>query len=88
MASKIAANSPLVVQGVKKVMDYAEDHTVEDGLKMVGLWNTSFFRSDDLTEALLAFMDKRTPVFKYGDGYGDDGDGDVMVLMVMLWLHS
>ena len=30
----------------------------------VALWNTSFLQSNDLTEALMAFMEKRAPVFK------------------------
>ena len=36
----------------------------EDGLEQVAQWNTSFFISDDLNEAVQAFIDKRTPNFR------------------------
>lgn len=64
LAAEIAANSPLVVQGCKKVLDYAAEHSHEDGLMQIALWNTAFLRSDDLTEAVMAHMQKRTPKFR------------------------
>ncbi len=64
MASDIAANSPLAVQGTKRVLQYSEEHSLEDGLEYVAQWNSSFLRSNDLIEAMQAFMQKRPPVFK------------------------
>ncbi|MFQ5570447.1 MAG: crotonase/enoyl-CoA hydratase family protein [Rhodothermales bacterium] len=64
LAEDIAANSPLAVQGAKAVMRAAEGRTVEEALDYVALWNTSFLHSKDLTEAVTAFMEKRTPVFR------------------------
>lgn len=63
MAGEIAANSPLVVQGTKQVLRASEGRTVEEGLDYVALWNAGFLQSDDLTEALTAFMEKRPPNF-------------------------
>ncbi|HYI12104.1 MAG TPA: crotonase/enoyl-CoA hydratase family protein [Thermoanaerobaculia bacterium] len=63
MAATIAANSPFVLQGVKQVLDHAESHTEEEGLEYVAQWNTNFFLSSDLDEALQAFMEKRDPRF-------------------------
>lgn len=63
MAAEIAANSPLVVQGTKHVLRASEDRTVEDGLDYVALWNAGFIQSNDLTEAITAFMEKRPPTF-------------------------
>lgn len=63
-AGEIAANPPLVVQGVKRVMNYSKDRSVEDGLRYVAAWNSAFVQSEDLAEALTAFMEKRGPVFK------------------------
>ena len=63
MASDIAELSPLAVQGSKKMLAFAEDHTEEQSLEHVALWNTSFLRSGDLNEAIKAFMDRRKPVF-------------------------
>lgn len=43
---------------------YAEDHTVEDTLDYVALWNSAFIESEDLKEAVMSFMQKRRPVYK------------------------
>lgn len=63
MAHEIAANSPLAVQGTKAVLKATEDMSIAEGLDYVGLWNAAFLRSNDLTEAMLAFMEKRPPRF-------------------------
>jgi enoyl-CoA hydratase/carnithine racemase len=64
LAAEIAANSPLAVQGAKVVMNYSEQHTIEEGLDFVAQWNASFLHSHDLAEAVRAFLEKRRPVFK------------------------
>lgn len=64
IAQTIVNNSSLVVEGVKQVLNYADEHSEEDGLEQVAQWNTSFFISDDLNEAVQAFIDKRTPKFR------------------------
>ncbi len=64
LAREIAANSPLAVQGAKAVLRAGEGRTVEEALDYVALWNASFLHSNDLTEAVTAFMEKRPPVFK------------------------
>ena len=64
IASEIAANSPIVVQGVKAVLRAGEGHSVAEGLDYVGIWNSAFIRSNDLVEAMTAFMEKRPPNFK------------------------
>lgn len=63
MAKEIAENSPLAVQGSKVVLNYSDDHTIEEGLDFVAQWNASFLQSHDLREAILAFVEKRKPVF-------------------------
>ncbi len=64
LATEIAANAPLTVRGVKQVMDYGQDKSVADGLAYVAAWNAAFVASEDLGEALAAFMQKRPPEFK------------------------
>lgn len=64
LALEIAANSPLAVQGVKKVLQYSEEHTLQEGLDFVAHWNASRLKTNDLTEAVMAFMEKREPQFK------------------------
>ena len=63
LAAEIAANSPLAVQGTKAVLAANEGRTVEEGLDFVATWNTLYLRSDDLTEAMSAFLEKRPPRF-------------------------
>lgn len=64
LAQKIAANSPLVVQGAKRVLRANEGKSVAEGLDYVAVWNAAFLLSDDLTEAMTAFAEKRKPEFK------------------------
>lgn len=63
VAREIAANSPLVVAGTKKVLAYNDGHTVEEGLRYVAAWNTMYLQSNDLIEAMTAFMEKRPATF-------------------------
>jgi enoyl-CoA hydratase len=63
LAVEIAANSPIAVQGTKAVLAANEGRTVAQGLDYVATWNAGMLASDDLTEAVTAFMEKRTPKF-------------------------
>jgi enoyl-CoA hydratase len=63
LAEDIAANSPLAVQGTKAVLAASEGRSVEEGLDFVATWNTLYLRSDDLAEAMVAFVEKRPPRF-------------------------
>lgn len=63
LAEEIAANSPLVVQGVKHILRKGESLTVDEALEYVALYNTAFLRSDDLAEAMAAFVEKRPPEY-------------------------
>jgi enoyl-CoA hydratase len=64
LAQEIAANSPLAVQGSKQVMGQASRREVQEGLDYVALWNAAFLHSEDLAEAMAAFMQRRKPEFK------------------------
>ncbi len=64
LAREIAAAPPLVVRGVKHVLDQGEDKSVADGLDYVAAWNAAFLASEDLGEAAAAFAQKRPPVFQ------------------------
>lgn len=63
-ARKIASNPPLVVQGVKQVLEYCADKSVADGLRYVAVWNSAFLQSHDLAEAFAAFAERRPPQFQ------------------------
>jgi enoyl-CoA hydratase len=64
IAGQIAANSPLAVQGTKAVLQRVHRQQVADGLDYVAAWNAGHLRSDDLTEAVVSFMEKRAPKFE------------------------
>jgi enoyl-CoA hydratase len=63
MAEEIAALSPLAVQGTKAVLAAGDGRTVREGLEYVAAWNAGMLASDDLVEAMTAFLEKRTPKF-------------------------
>ena len=63
LAAEMAENSSLVLRGVKKVLQFSAEHTIEEGLDYVAMHNAAFLYSDDLGEAVLAFMEKRPPRF-------------------------
>jgi enoyl-CoA hydratase len=63
LAEEIAANSPLVVRGIKTVLHAEHDLSTAAALDHVALWNTAFLESNDLREALTAHLERRPPVF-------------------------
>ena len=62
-AAEIAANPPLVVQGVKDVLDEQRTAAVSASLRYVAAWNSAFLPSKDLTEGIGAMFAKRPPTF-------------------------
>jgi enoyl-CoA hydratase len=63
IARDIANNSPLVVRGVKDVLDAERAPRVEAGLRYVAAWNAAFLPSADLAEAFASFAERRRPQF-------------------------
>jgi enoyl-CoA hydratase len=64
LAEEIAANAPLAVRGTKFILQQGEDLTTEQSLLLNGLWTmATTLNSNDLGEAMQAFMEKRSPNF-------------------------
>jgi len=64
LANEIAANAPLAVRGTKFILQQGEDLTTEQSLLLNGLWTmVTGLQSNDLKEAMKAFMEKRPPEF-------------------------
>jgi len=63
IAADIAAHSPLAVSGAKRMINYSRDHTTADSLDYIGLWNASMLNGEDIKQAFMAKMEKRTPQF-------------------------
>jgi enoyl-CoA hydratase len=53
----------LAVQGTKAVLAANDGRTVDQGLEYVATWNAGRLVSDDLFEAMTAFMERRPPKF-------------------------
>ncbi|MBS1153369.1 MAG: enoyl-CoA hydratase [Myxococcaceae bacterium] len=64
LASRIAKNPPLVVQGIKEVLNAGSEPAAAASLATVALWNSAFLPSLDVQEAIGAFLEKREPQFR------------------------
>jgi len=64
LAWQIAEKPPLVVRGIKQVMNRRWEKQVADGLEHVALWNSSMLISDDLAASMQAHMTGKKPEFK------------------------
>ncbi len=62
-AAEIAEKSPLAIWGSKQMLNYARDHSVEDGLEYVATWQAGMFFGSDMAEAFTAKTEQRKPVF-------------------------
>lgn len=63
MAGEIAARSPLAMTGIKRVLNHGRDHSIEDGLEYVALWNAAMLQGEDVLRAVQAQMLKQGAVF-------------------------
>lgn len=64
LARQIADNPPLVVQGVKRVMNERAYKGIGESLHYTALWNAAFMQSHDFGEAVTAFFERRPPKFE------------------------
>ncbi|KAF9439349.1 hypothetical protein BGZ76_000010 [Entomortierella beljakovae] len=62
-ATFIAEKSPVAVQGTKHNLNYSRDHTVQEGLDYMALWNASMLNGPDLPNGAAANMQKKKITF-------------------------
>ena len=58
VAAQIAARSPISVRGVKEMLLYARDHSVDDGLNYIATWNAGMLSQRDVMAAVSAGKDQ------------------------------
>jgi len=64
MAEEIAGNPPLAVQGAKEVFLFDEEVTLEESLEYNAARSAMVVPSEDLKEAISAYLEKRKGTFK------------------------
>ncbi len=62
-AREIAEKAPLAVYGSKRMMNYARDHSTEDTLDYIGVWNAAMLQPATMAEAFAATTEKRPAKF-------------------------
>ncbi len=60
---EIAQNPPLTVQGIKQVLNARSERDAAESLRTVAMWNAAHLPSQDLGEAMAAFVQRRPPKF-------------------------
>uniref|UniRef100_A0A0K0FNE3 Delta(3,5)-Delta(2,4)-dienoyl-CoA isomerase, mitochondrial n=1 Tax=Strongyloides venezuelensis TaxID=75913 RepID=A0A0K0FNE3_STRVS len=63
-AKMIAEKSPIGVQGTKVVLNHARNHSIEDSLEFIKIWNASQLLTEDLEIAAKSVLTKKKVVFK------------------------
>ncbi|MEQ9451309.1 MAG: crotonase/enoyl-CoA hydratase family protein [Pseudomonadales bacterium] len=63
IAREIASKAPIAVYGSKRMINYARDHSTQDGLDYISVWNSSMMNSAEILEAINAKAEKRAAEF-------------------------
>ena len=63
IAQEIASKAPVAVYGSKRMINYARDHSTQDGLDYISIWNTSMMNSAEILEAITAKSENRAARF-------------------------
>lgn len=63
LAREIAALSPTAIVGTKASLNFSRDHTIQQGLDHIRLWNSVHLQSEDVRVAVKAQMTKSKPTY-------------------------
>jgi len=63
LAAEIAQKAPVAVAGSKRMINYARDHSIADGLDYIATWQTGMFSPPHMMEAFAAKAQKRDADF-------------------------
>ncbi|HMG26887.1 MAG TPA: enoyl-CoA hydratase-related protein, partial [Acidimicrobiia bacterium] len=64
LAAAIAAQPPLALEGAKRAIDAAGTVPTRDGLRVEAERQAVCLRSDDMKEAIAAFVERRPPSYQ------------------------
>ena len=59
IANEIVSNSPAAVYGCKRVIDFSRDHTIDEGLEWINMWNASMLSQSELMEGFQSYKSKK-----------------------------
>lgn len=62
--STICGHSPVAVQGTKRALLYARDHSVDDGLQQIAYFNALALQSEDIETSFKAKRAKSRPKYR------------------------
>ena len=54
VAKEIASKGPLAIAGTKESLNYGRDHTTEEALNHIALWNTAMGIGNEMSAAFKA----------------------------------
>ncbi len=59
IAAEIASKAPLAISGCKRIINYSRDHSTQDSLDYIRLWNASHLQFEEIAEAMMAKAQNR-----------------------------
>ncbi len=62
-AKEIAENPTIVIRGVKQVLKYGADKSLDDALNYVAVWNAALMDTKDFRKAIQGFRERKKPQF-------------------------
>ena len=62
-AREIATKAPLAVTGSKLMINFARDHSIDDGLRQIALWQAGMHSRSAMAETFAAQKEKRPALF-------------------------
>jgi delta(3,5)-delta(2,4)-dienoyl-CoA isomerase len=62
-AMEIAKLSPIAILGTKISLTYSRDHTTQEGLDHIRMWNSTMLQSEDFAKAVQAQLKKQQAIF-------------------------
>ena len=64
IAARIASKSPLAIWGTKEMINFTRDHSVDDSLRHIAMWQSGMFQPGDMMEEFAAKAEKRPASFE------------------------